>query len=351
MDIALWGTKRECKRIQCSGPKEKHCQVILFSCSKTSAGIVGSKRWHLVPFLDWLWIHFCLEEVDSHFVRLWGWKIWSLSLDHLDEWIKAPRRLWRNGLSKGWCFRHLESTGMVVSHSLQGFTYIYHIRCNMIYQLVLAGFLFTDSMVVAMCWIFQALLEYLEKMASKFDEGDIQCPQVAVENEFFASQHNWPHCTRHSEIVGLPYSKGRQLQKICTNHWLYFGILFDILLLNDFWGNLPPCYGRYCTLESATKFPESAATWWTEETGCFFGSELPRQNSENGGNYLLPVLQIVRIHSSYFFSKIFIILIWTLSGFMGLSTLPETNSSHMFTPENRRGPKRKWHLPTIHFQG
>ena len=83
----------------------------------------------------------------------------------------------------------------------------------------------------------------------------------------------------------------------------------------------------------------------------FFGSELPRQNSENGGNYLLPVLQIVRIHSSYFFSKIVIILIWTLSGFMGLSTLPETNSSHMFTPENRRGPKRKWHLPTIHFQG
>ena len=108
----------------------------------------------------------------------------------------------------------------------------------MIYQLVLAGFLTYGF--IAMCWIFQALLEYLEKMASKFDEGDIQCPQVAMENEFFASQHNWPHCTRHSEIVGLPYSKGRQLQKTCTNHWLYFGFLFDILLLTMTLGETCP---------------------------------------------------------------------------------------------------------------
>ena len=31
------------------------------------------------------------------------------------------------------------------------------------------------------------------------------------------------------------------------------------------------------------------------------------------------------------------------------TTLPETNSE--FTPENRLGPHRKFHLPTIHFQG
>ena len=31
-----------------------------------------------------------------------------------------------------------------------------------------------------------------------------------------------------------------------------------------------------------------------------------------------------------------------------ITTLPETN---IFAPENRPGPKRKFHIPTIHFQG
>ena len=79
------------------------------------------------------------------------------------------------------------------------------------------------------CFGTQALLEYLEKMASRFDEGEIQCPSAL----------HWPHKHRTPEKLACEIFKSwLQLQKICTNHWLIFGFLFDILLLAmTMWGN------------------------------------------------------------------------------------------------------------------
>ena len=42
------------------------------------------------------------------------------------------------------------------------------------------------------------------------------------------------------------------------------------------------------------------------------------------------------------------LLLWSWTQEKHITTLPKTN---IFAPENRPGPKRKFHIPTIHFQG
>lgn len=157
-----------------------------------------------------------------------------------------------------------------------------------------------------MFWSFQALLEYLEKMASKFDEGDIQCPQVAMENEFFASQHNWPHCTLHSEKLLYYIQKVDNIRRYAP-------------IIGLFW-----IFVWYLVANMETALAMAGTAPWNRrrnfqnqqplgvEKRMFLGSELQMLATtcyqfSKLSEFIVPKLYLIVI-----------ILIWTMSGFMWL---------------------------------